>query len=78
MNISMLINGADVVARDGRTFERRDPVTGAVATVAPAAGVADAQAVAKAAGEAFPAWSKKLAPLNVAPCCGKRRTRLRP
>lgn len=56
--ISMLINGADVAAENGRTFERRDPVTGEVATVAPAASVSDAQAAAKAAGDAFPAWSK--------------------
>lgn len=58
MNISMLIGGVDATALDGRTFERRDPVTGEVATIAPAAGVADARAAAKAAGEAFPAWSK--------------------
>lgn len=56
--VSMLINGAEVSAEDGRTFERRDPVTGKVATVAPAASVADAEAVASAAGAAFPAWSK--------------------
>lgn len=58
MNISMLIDGADVAAQDGRTYERRDPVTGEVATVAPAASVKDARAAAKAAGEAFPVWSK--------------------
>lgn len=58
MNISMLIGGADVAALDGRTFERRDPVTGEVATVAPAASVKDVRAAAEAAGAAFPAWSK--------------------
>ena len=58
MSISMLIGGQDVAAQSGRTYERRDPVTGKVATVAPAAGVADAQAAAKAAGAAFPAWSR--------------------
>lgn len=58
MNVSMLIDGVDAKALDGRTFERRDPVTGEVATVAPAASIADVQAAAKAAGNAFPAWSK--------------------
>ena len=58
MMISMLIGGADVAAQDGRVFERRDPVTGEVATVAPAASVADALAAARAAGDAFPAWAK--------------------
>ncbi|MGR3712407.1 MAG: aldehyde dehydrogenase [Shimia sp.] len=58
MTISMLIGGADVAAQDGRTYERHDPMTGEVATVAPAAGVADAQAAAKAAGAAFGSWSK--------------------
>lgn len=58
MNVSMMINGKDVPALSGRTFERRDPVTGQVATVAPAASVEDAQAAVKAAADAFPAWSK--------------------
>jgi acyl-CoA reductase-like NAD-dependent aldehyde dehydrogenase len=39
------------------TFERRNPVTGEVATVAAAATVADAQAACAAAEAAFPAWS---------------------
>ncbi len=58
MNISMLIGGQDVAAKDGGTFDRHDPVTGEVATTSPAAKTADAQAAAKAAGAAFPAWSK--------------------
>ncbi|WP_052134232.1 aldehyde dehydrogenase [Sphingomonas sp. 37zxx] len=41
----------------GRTFDRLNPVTGEVATTAPAATVADAQAVADAAAAAFPIWS---------------------
>ena len=57
MKISMLIGGADVAARDNRTFERRDPVTGEIATVAPAASVEDAKMAAEAAGKAFPEWS---------------------
>ncbi|OIQ44300.1 MAG: salicylaldehyde dehydrogenase [Roseobacter sp. MedPE-SW] len=58
MKISMLIGGAEATALDGRTFERRDPVTGEVATTAPAAGVEDALAAAKAAAAAFPEWSQ--------------------
>jgi acyl-CoA reductase-like NAD-dependent aldehyde dehydrogenase len=54
----MLIGGQDVAALDGATFDRRDPVTGEVATTAPAGKPADALAAVKAAAEAFPAWSK--------------------
>jgi acyl-CoA reductase-like NAD-dependent aldehyde dehydrogenase len=41
----------------GRTFDRVNPVTGIVATTAPAATVADANAAVEAAAAAFPAWS---------------------
>lgn len=54
----MLIDGKDVFASDGATFERRDPVTGHVATRAPAATTEDAKAAADAAAAAFPAWSE--------------------
>jgi benzaldehyde dehydrogenase (NAD) len=40
-------------------FERRDPLSGAVATTAAAATVADATAAADAAEAAFPAWSAR-------------------
>ncbi|NKJ42182.1 aldehyde dehydrogenase [Novosphingobium sp. SG720] len=40
-----------------RSFARRNPVTGDVATLAPAATVADAQAACDAAQAAFPAWA---------------------
>ncbi|WP_294255669.1 aldehyde dehydrogenase [uncultured Sphingomonas sp.] len=40
-----------------RTFERRNPVTGEVATIAAAAGTEDALAAVAAAQAAFPAWS---------------------
>ena len=39
------------------TFDRRNPITGDVATSAPAMSVAEASAVADAAAAAFPAWS---------------------
>lgn len=58
MEISMLIGGEDTAAADGRTFDRHDPVTGEVATRAPAASTADALKAARVAGEAFPAWSR--------------------
>ncbi len=40
-----------------RMFERRNPITGEVASVAPAAGAQEARAVADSADAAFPAWS---------------------
>ena len=55
--VSMKIAGAERVASDGRTFRRLNPVTGAVASEAPAASVADANAAADAAAAAFPAWA---------------------
>jgi len=55
--VSMLINGERAMARDGATFERRNPLDDTVASTAPAATVADAQAAVHAAAAAFPAWS---------------------
>jgi len=56
--ISMLINGKSRQAADGATFERRNPLDGTVATIAPAATKADAVAAVEAAAAAFPAWSR--------------------
>lgn len=58
MDISLLIDGEAVGAGSGATFERRDPVTGEVATRAAAAGEADVARAVESAGRAFPAWSK--------------------
>ncbi|KAF1019416.1 MAG: Vanillin dehydrogenase [Paracidovorax wautersii] len=55
--ITMLINGEAVQARNGATFERRNPLDGSVATIAPAATPEDAQAAVEAAAAAFPAWA---------------------
>jgi benzaldehyde dehydrogenase (NAD) len=55
--ISMLIDGERTQARNGATFERRNPLDGGVATTAPAATVADAVAAVEAAAKAFPAWA---------------------
>ena len=55
--IKLLINGQDVAAQSGATFERKSPITGAVVSTAAAAGVADVAAAIAAAQAAFPAWS---------------------
>ena len=55
--VSMLIGGAGRMASNGATFERLNPVTGAVASRAPAATLEDVDAAVDAAAAAFPAWS---------------------
>jgi len=57
--ISLLINGEATAARNGATFERRNPLDGSIATTAPAATVQDAVAAVEAAAKAFPSWSAK-------------------
>ena len=56
--ISMLINGEPQQASRGATFERRNPLDGSVATIAPAATPADAVAAVEAAAHAFKSWSQ--------------------
>ncbi|MCW1931409.1 aldehyde dehydrogenase [Pararhodobacter zhoushanensis] len=58
MKIDMLIAGKSVGADSGKTFDRRDPVTGDVATTAPAATAADVPAIIAAAQAGFDVWSK--------------------
>ena len=55
--IQMLINGQSVAAASGGTFERRNPLSDTVATLAPAADVHDARAAVDAAAAALPAWA---------------------
>ncbi|MGY1411002.1 MULTISPECIES: aldehyde dehydrogenase [unclassified Luteimonas] len=55
--MELLIGGARRGAAKGATFERLDPVTGTVASRAPAATLEDATAAVDAAAGAFPAWS---------------------
>jgi len=57
-DLSMLINGLAVSAEGKRTFERRNPLDGSVATRAPAASPADAVAAVEAAAEAFKTWGQ--------------------
>ena len=59
MDIELLIGGEKSEAAAKATFERRDPVTGDVATRAPAARAADVDAAVEAAAQAFPAWSQQ-------------------
>lgn len=56
-NIRLSIGGAEADASDGRVFERRSPITGAVATRAAAAGIEDANKAAEAAGRAAAGWA---------------------
>ncbi|WP_225026712.1 aldehyde dehydrogenase [Xinfangfangia pollutisoli] len=60
MKISHLINGADHPASDGRVFQRKDPVTGEVASTAPAASLEDVKTTVAAAHAAFASWSQTL------------------
>jgi acyl-CoA reductase-like NAD-dependent aldehyde dehydrogenase len=53
----LLIGGVWTPAGGGATFERTDPFTGQVVTVAAAAGRDDARRAVEAAAAAFPAWS---------------------
>ncbi|RUT28829.1 aldehyde dehydrogenase [Arsenicitalea aurantiaca] len=54
----LFIDNETVPAQSGKSFARINPVTGAVASRAAAAGVADAIAAADAAGRAFPQWAE--------------------
>jgi acyl-CoA reductase-like NAD-dependent aldehyde dehydrogenase len=68
LDVPLLIGGRSCPARDGRTFERRNPVTGEVVSRVAAATLDDADAAVAAAQAAFPGWAA-LAP-------NERRTRL--
>jgi len=58
MKVDFIIDGASVGAANGATYERRDPVTGKVASEAAAASQADIDKVVEAAQRAFPTWSE--------------------
>ena len=58
LDVPLIIGEGDRPATGAATFERRNPVTGEVATRAAAATVEDALAACDAAAAAFPAWSK--------------------
>ncbi|MDP3676821.1 MAG: aldehyde dehydrogenase [Novosphingobium sp.] len=58
MEVQLLIDNRQIPAGDGKTFERRNPVSGKVVTTSAAAGVEDAQRAAASAGAAFKTWSQ--------------------
>ena len=68
LDVPLLIGGKSCPARDGRTFERCNPVTGEVVSRVAAATLDDADAAVAAAQAAFPAWAALAA--------NERRTRL--
>lgn len=55
--VALLIGGKSADAKDGRLFQRIDPVKGTPASEAAAAGIADVNAAVEAAGAAFPEWA---------------------
>ena len=57
MNVSLLIGDGQPAASNGKVFARLNPLSGEVATRAPAATLDDADAAVAAAAAAFPAWS---------------------
>jgi acyl-CoA reductase-like NAD-dependent aldehyde dehydrogenase len=58
MDISFIIDGAAAKAENGAAFERKDPMTGKVATRAAAATLADVDKIVAAAAKAFETWSQ--------------------
>jgi acyl-CoA reductase-like NAD-dependent aldehyde dehydrogenase len=56
--IAFIVDGEAMDARNGGTFERKDPVTGQVATTTAAATIDDVNRVAAAAARAFESWSE--------------------
>jgi acyl-CoA reductase-like NAD-dependent aldehyde dehydrogenase len=58
MDVPLLIGERETASSNRATFERRNPVSGEVASRAASATVADARAAADAAADAFPSWSR--------------------
>jgi acyl-CoA reductase-like NAD-dependent aldehyde dehydrogenase len=58
MDISCIVDGAAVPAGGGATFERKDPMTGKLATREAAANLADVEKVVAVAAKAFETWSE--------------------
>ncbi|MCQ9425902.1 aldehyde dehydrogenase family protein, partial [Pseudomonas sp. LJDD11] len=57
LDVPLLIGGQSLPARDGRTFERRNPVTGEVVSRVAAATLGDADAAGAAAPAALSGWA---------------------
>lgn len=58
MEVQLLIDNRPVDAGDGKTFERRNPLSGQTVTRSAAAGIDDASRAAESAGKAFLSWSR--------------------
>ncbi|WIW44439.1 aldehyde dehydrogenase [Bradyrhizobium sp. 62B] len=58
MDVSLIIGGKHVAAKNGQIFERRDPVTGKVASRAAAASIDDVDLAVEAASNTFTSWSQ--------------------
>ncbi len=58
MKINLLINGEETPAVSGKTTDRKDPVTGEIATTAAAASTKDVDLAVAAAAKAFETWSE--------------------
>jgi acyl-CoA reductase-like NAD-dependent aldehyde dehydrogenase len=56
--IALIVNGEPCEATNGATFDRKDPMTGKVATTTAAATVEDVNRAAEAAAKAFETWSE--------------------
>jgi hypothetical protein len=77
MDIGLIVDGGAVAAEGGGTFERKDPMTGKVATRAPAATLADVEKVVAAAAKAFETWSETGPSLSATSMGRPSPTRLR-
>lgn len=58
MGVGLFIDNVDVAAESGNVFERKNPVTGEVATTASAASAQDVNRAVQSCSEAFHDWSK--------------------
>lgn len=58
MTVQLLIDGENVAATGGATFDRLEPSGRSIATTAAAATIADAQRACDAADRAFPDWAR--------------------
>jgi acyl-CoA reductase-like NAD-dependent aldehyde dehydrogenase len=56
--IALIVDGEASAATGAATFERKDPMTGRVATTTAAATVEDVDRTARAAAKAFETWSE--------------------
>jgi acyl-CoA reductase-like NAD-dependent aldehyde dehydrogenase len=56
--IALIVDGEASAATGGATFERRDPMTGEIATTTAAATVDDVERIVSAAAKAFESWSE--------------------